>query len=109
VYDSLNALHLMCSWCCNTFWGSKKVWDFELLCRKLLCSPAIAENRVATVQALSGTGALRVGAEFLARHYAKVIWLQKLEKEAGDGCCYIFYESETYRIIAVMSIVFSTF
>jgi aspartate aminotransferase len=35
-------------------------------------SPAIAENRVTTVQALSGTGALRVGAEFLAKHYAKV-------------------------------------
>jgi len=30
-------------------------------------SPALAEKRVATVQALSGTGALRIGAEFLAR------------------------------------------
>ncbi|KAG0557674.1 hypothetical protein KC19_11G148700 [Ceratodon purpureus] len=34
-------------------------------------SPAIAKNCVATVQALSGTGALRIGAEFLAAHYAK--------------------------------------
>ena len=41
-------------------------------------SPAIAENRVATVQALSGTGALRVGAEFLAKHYAKVCFISKL-------------------------------
>ncbi|XP_023535444.1 aspartate aminotransferase, cytoplasmic [Cucurbita pepo subsp. pepo] len=32
-------------------------------------SPAILENRVTTVQCLSGTGSLRVGGEFLARHY----------------------------------------
>ncbi|XP_076941266.1 aspartate aminotransferase, cytoplasmic-like [Bidens hawaiensis] len=32
-------------------------------------SPAIQENRVATVQCLSGTGSLRVGGEFLAKHY----------------------------------------
>lgn len=31
--------------------------------------PAIQENRVTTVQCLSGTGSLRVGAEFLAKHY----------------------------------------
>ncbi|CAA3031300.1 aspartate aminotransferase, cytoplasmic [Olea europaea subsp. europaea] len=34
-----------------------------------LDSPAIQENRVTTVQCLSGTGSLRVGGEFLARHY----------------------------------------
>jgi aspartate/tyrosine/aromatic aminotransferase len=33
---------------------------------------AIKESRVTTVQALSGTGSLRVGAEFLAKHYGKV-------------------------------------
>ncbi|MCE0481624.1 hypothetical protein HAX54_039501 [Datura stramonium] len=32
-------------------------------------SPALQENRVTTVQCLSGTGSLRIGAEFLARHY----------------------------------------
>ncbi|XP_034222553.1 aspartate aminotransferase 3, chloroplastic-like isoform X2 [Prunus dulcis] len=32
-------------------------------------SPAIKENRVNTVQCLSGTGSLRIGAEFLAKHY----------------------------------------
>ncbi|KAL2500823.1 Aspartate aminotransferase 3 [Forsythia ovata] len=32
-------------------------------------SLAIQENRVTTVQCLSGTGSLRVGAEFLAQHY----------------------------------------
>ncbi|KAJ0676875.1 putative aspartate transaminase [Helianthus annuus] len=32
-------------------------------------SPAIQENRVTTVQCLSGTGSLRVGGEFLAKHY----------------------------------------
>ncbi|KAL0407765.1 UNVERIFIED_CONTAM: Aspartate aminotransferase, cytoplasmic [Sesamum radiatum] len=32
-------------------------------------SPAVQENKVTTVQCLSGTGSLRVGAEFLARHY----------------------------------------
>ncbi|MEW5298091.1 MAG: hypothetical protein WDW38_011582 [Sanguina aurantia] len=32
-------------------------------------SPGVKEKRIATVQALSGTGALRLGAEFLAQHY----------------------------------------
>ncbi|OWM76974.1 hypothetical protein CDL15_Pgr011699 [Punica granatum] len=31
--------------------------------------PAIKENRVTTVQCLSGTGSLRIGADFLAKHY----------------------------------------
>ena len=35
-------------------------------------SPAIQENRVTTVQCLSGTGSLRVGGEFLARHSHQV-------------------------------------
>lgn len=35
-------------------------------------SPAVQENRVTTVQCLSGTGSLRVGGEFLARHYHQV-------------------------------------
>ncbi|KAG1346722.1 putative Aspartate aminotransferase 3, chloroplastic [Cocos nucifera] len=46
--------------------------EFNKLSAKLIFgadSPAIQENRVATVQCLSGTGSLRVGAEFLARHY----------------------------------------
>ncbi|KAL0924341.1 hypothetical protein M5K25_005157 [Dendrobium thyrsiflorum] len=46
--------------------------DFNKLSAKLIFgadSPAIRENRVATVQCLSGTGSLRVGGEFLARHY----------------------------------------
>lgn len=38
-----------------------------------LSSPAIQENRVATVQCLSGTGSLRVGGEFLAKHYHEVL------------------------------------
>lgn len=37
-----------------------------------LDSLAIQENRVTTVQCLSGTGSLRVGGEFLARHYHQV-------------------------------------
>lgn len=44
-------------------------------------SPALAENRVVGVQTLSGTGALRVAAEFLARilhldtfYYSKPTW-----------------------------------
>jgi hypothetical protein len=41
-------------------------------------SPAIQENRVATVQFLSGTGSLRVGGEFLARHYHKAKKLSEL-------------------------------
>ncbi|CAA2993379.1 aspartate aminotransferase, cytoplasmic [Olea europaea subsp. europaea] len=46
--------------------------DFNKLSAKLIFgadSVAIQENRVATVQCLSGTGSLRVGGEFLARHY----------------------------------------
>ncbi|CAL9050435.1 unnamed protein product [Musa banksii] len=46
--------------------------DFNKLSAKLIFgadSPAIQEIRVATVQCLSGTGSLRVGGEFLARHY----------------------------------------
>ena len=35
-------------------------------------SPAIQDNRVTTVQCLSGTGSLRVGGEFLAKHYHQV-------------------------------------
>ena len=55
-------------------------------------SPAIAENRVATVQALSGTGALRVGAEFLAIHYAKVV-LSFQTFGAEFVICNVFFES----------------
>ncbi|XP_021894948.1 aspartate aminotransferase, cytoplasmic [Carica papaya] len=46
--------------------------EFNKLSAKLIFgadSPAIRENRVTTVQCLSGTGSLRVGAEFLAKHY----------------------------------------
>ncbi|XP_028781316.1 aspartate aminotransferase 1-like [Neltuma alba] len=46
--------------------------EFNKLSAKLIFgadSPAIQENRVTTVQGLSGTGSLRVGGEFLARHY----------------------------------------
>lgn len=46
--------------------------DFNKCSAKLIFgadSPAIQENRVATVQCLSGTGSLRVGGEFLAKHY----------------------------------------
>ncbi|KAG2591822.1 hypothetical protein PVAP13_5NG507000 [Panicum virgatum] len=46
--------------------------EFNKLSAKLIFgadSPAIQENRVVTVQCLSGTGSLRVGGEFLAKHY----------------------------------------
>lgn len=46
--------------------------EFNKLSAKLILgadSPAIQENRVTTVQCLSGTGSLRVGGEFLAKHY----------------------------------------
>ncbi|XP_015885202.3 aspartate aminotransferase, cytoplasmic [Ziziphus jujuba] len=46
--------------------------EFNKLSAKLILgsdNPAIQENRVTTVQGLSGTGSLRVGGEFLARHY----------------------------------------
>ncbi|RDX79522.1 Aspartate aminotransferase 1 [Mucuna pruriens] len=46
--------------------------EFNKLSAKLIFgadSPAIQENRVTTVQGLSGTGSLRIGGEFLAKHY----------------------------------------
>ncbi|CAN1218727.1 Aspartate aminotransferase 3, chloroplastic [Linum perenne] len=46
--------------------------DFNKLSARLIFgadSPVIRENRITTVQCLSGTGSLRVGGEFLARHY----------------------------------------
>lgn len=46
--------------------------EFNKLSAKLIFgadSPAIQEGRVTTVQCLSGTGSLRVGGEFLAKHY----------------------------------------
>ncbi|XP_057957379.1 aspartate aminotransferase, cytoplasmic-like [Malania oleifera] len=46
--------------------------EFNKLSAKLIFgadSPVIQENRITTVQGLSGTGSLRVGAEFLAKHY----------------------------------------
>lgn len=53
--------------------------EFNKLSAKLIFgadSPAIQENRVATVQCLSGTGSLRVGGEFLARHHhQRVIYI----------------------------------
>ncbi|CAD5331426.1 unnamed protein product [Arabidopsis thaliana] len=46
--------------------------EFNKLSAKLILgadSPAIRENRITTVECLSGTGSLRVGGEFLAKHY----------------------------------------
>ncbi|XP_062098112.1 aspartate aminotransferase, cytoplasmic [Humulus lupulus] len=46
--------------------------EFNKLSAKLILgadSLAIQQNRVTTVQGLSGTGSLRVGGEFLAKHY----------------------------------------
>nr|CAA63894.1 aspartate aminotransferase [Lotus japonicus] len=55
--------------------------DFNKLSAKLIFgadSPAIQENRITTVQCLSGTGSLRVGGEFLAKHYhQRIIYLPK--------------------------------
>ncbi|KAH0907060.1 hypothetical protein HID58_038887 [Brassica napus] len=55
--------------------------DFNKLSAKLILgadSPAIQESRVATIQCLSGTGSLRVGAEFLKKHYHQsVIFIPK--------------------------------
>ncbi|KAG5408716.1 hypothetical protein IGI04_005035 [Brassica rapa subsp. trilocularis] len=55
--------------------------DFNKLSAKLILgadSPAIKESRVAIIQCLSGTGSLRVGAEFLKKHYHQsVIFIPK--------------------------------
>ncbi|XP_060673127.1 aspartate aminotransferase, cytoplasmic-like [Ziziphus jujuba] len=48
------------------------ITEFNKLSAKLILapdSPAIRENRVTTVQCLSGTGSLRLGAEILAKFY----------------------------------------
>jgi aspartate aminotransferase len=54
--------------------------DFNKLAAKLAYgedSAALVENRISTCQSISGTGALRIGGAFLARHYpnAKAIYL----------------------------------
>ncbi|EIN13690.1 hypothetical protein PUNSTDRAFT_109873 [Punctularia strigosozonata HHB-11173 SS5] len=54
--------------------------SFTKLAAKLAYGPdstPLAENRVAVTQSISGTGALRIGGAFMARHYphAKVIYL----------------------------------
>jgi aspartate aminotransferase len=42
---------------------------FRDAARKLILGDSVPDNRVVTVQALSGTGALRIGFEFLRRFY----------------------------------------
>jgi len=57
--------------------------ELKLLTQKLLLgdkSPAIAEGRIASSQALSGTGSLRVAGEFIKQHMPKenhIIYLPK--------------------------------
>lgn len=53
-------------------------------------SPSIRENRVTTVQYLSGTGSLRVGGEFLAKHYhqVKCLSLTSCSPFILFNCCY---------------------
>ncbi|KAL2643080.1 hypothetical protein R1flu_010667 [Riccia fluitans] len=60
--------------------GITGIPDFNKLSAQLILGSdclAIAEKRVVTVQCLSGTGSLRVGAEFLATHYGgeKIIYV----------------------------------
>ncbi|KAL2643081.1 hypothetical protein R1flu_010668 [Riccia fluitans] len=60
--------------------GITGIPEFNKLSAQLILGsdcPAIAEKRVSTVQCLSGTGSLRVGGEFLARHYGgqKIIYV----------------------------------
>ncbi|KAH9305334.1 hypothetical protein KI387_009738, partial [Taxus chinensis] len=82
--------------------------DFNKLSSKLILgndSPAIQERRVATVQCLSGTGSLRVGAEFLSRHYSQhIIYIPvptwgnhpKIFKIGGLGVkTYRYYDPKT--------------
>ena len=49
---------------------------FNKLCQELLFGDQ-AGPHIATVQALSGTGALRIGAEFLAEHAPGVVYISK--------------------------------
>jgi aspartate aminotransferase len=46
--------------------------EFKTVSQKLMFgenSPALKENRIATTQSLSGTGALRIGAEFIKKYF----------------------------------------
>jgi aspartate aminotransferase len=83
--------------------------SFNKLSRELILgsdSPAVRENRVATVQALSGTGSLRIGAEFLKTHFnapcvyfSKPTWGNHLDifRRAGfsDIREYPYYKEQT--------------
>jgi aspartate/tyrosine/aromatic aminotransferase len=71
---------------------------FVKLARELLfgaSSPAIKENRIATLQGISGTGSLRIGTEFVtnflpkgtAIYYSKPTWGNHLSifQHSGAG------------------------
>ncbi|KAF3557592.1 hypothetical protein F2Q69_00016596 [Brassica cretica] len=53
------------------FFESNPIFEKDIpVCRPFASSCyAVEENRVVTIQCLSGTGSLRVGAEFLAKHH----------------------------------------
>ncbi|KAJ7965978.1 Aspartate aminotransferase [Quillaja saponaria] len=71
-------------------------------------SHAIIKNRVVTVQCLSGTGSLSIGAEFLARHYKQhVVYISQPSYEnhpnffirAGIAVnTYRYYDPETHGL-----------
>lgn len=64
------------------------------------CSPAIKENRVTTVQCLSGTGSLRVGGEFLARHYHEVS--RRFSLISVSKRCTIVRHVDIYFLISIL-------
>lgn len=84
--------------------------SFNLGCQKLLFganSSVIKEDRVATVQAISGTGSLRVGFEFLGTYLPKTVlisnptWLNHksiIEKSKLKWVEYPYYDSKTQGV-----------
>jgi len=84
--------------------------ELKVLAQKLVFgdrSPAVASNRIASIQALSGTGALRVVAEFIKtfmKKEAHEIWISDptwgnhttiFEKAGLDVKVYPYYKKET--------------
>ncbi len=60
----------------KTYLGIDGLPEYRQLARQLVFGDAVAADRVALVQTPGGTGALRVGADFLAKHHpATTVWV----------------------------------
>ncbi|KAK1366976.1 hypothetical protein POM88_042537 [Heracleum sosnowskyi] len=67
-----------------------EVVDLDPVSKANYSSPAIQENKVTSVQCLSGTGSLRVAGKFLARHYHECTGFASGSLDADAQSVHIF-------------------